>query len=250
MTYRLDSQYAGYPPIEAVVAIPPAATPYLLPISPGFIVRAEDPVWGPGEFIFGRVSAGIRLYGGCMALPVWDATNKVFTYNFLEWTATANASRPYYVYQGNAAGLTGQYAWFQMSGRSPLNCSASVAAGVAIGHNAAGQGTADAATFGIEGEICVTPATQTVVSGPASGVSGDTRINLPSTAGFFVGGYVSGTGVGAAAIVSFVDPMGRFILVTVANSAAVTGNVTITYNNATIFYNVIEMNRMHGADEA
>lgn len=248
MTYKFDSSYIGYPPIEEVQAIP-ADPPRGLAISPGFIATAEDPVWGPGEFIFGRVSAGIRIYGGCMALPVWDATNKVYTYNFLEWTATANAGRPYYVYQGNRAGVAGEYAWFQMSGRSPLNCTASVAAGVAVGHNAAGQGTADAATFGIEGAICITPATQTVVSA-GSGVIGDNKINLVDTAGFIVGGYVSGTGVGAAAIISKVDPIGKFILVTVVNSAAVTGNVTVTYNNATIFYNVLEMNRMHGADEA
>lgn len=248
MTFRFDyPAYAGYPPIDSVLATP--ATLSGITISPGFIASAEDPVWGPGEFIYGRVSAGIRLYGGCMALPVWDATNKVYTYNFLEWTATANAGRPYYIYQGNAAGTAGQYAWFQMSGRSPLNCSASVAAGVAVGHNATGQGTADAATFGIEGSICITPATQTVVAA-GSGVIGSNQIFLANTQGFFVGGYLSGTGVGAAAIVSFVDPLGRYVLATVVNSAAVTGNVTITYNNATIFYNVLEMNRMHGADEA
>lgn len=247
MTYRFDSPFIGYPPIEAVVPVP--ANLLALPISPGFIARAEDPVWGPGEFIFGRVSAAIRLYGGCMALPVWDATNKLYTYNFLEWTATANAGRPYYIYQGNVAGTTGQYAWFQMAGRSPLNSTASVAAGVAVGHNAAGQGTADAATFGIEGAICVTPATQTVVSA-GRGASGDFIIYLDSTAGFFVGGYVSGTGVGAAAIINAVNPLGKYIGVTVANSAAISGNVTVTYNNATIFYNVLEMNRMHGADEA
>jgi len=248
MTYKLDSQYAGYPPIEAVVPVP-ALPPFGLPISPGFLVRAEDPVWGPGEFIFGRVSAGIRLYGGCMALPVWDATNKVYTYNFLEWTATANAGRPYYIYQGNVAGTTGQYAWFQMSGRSPLNSSASVAAGVAVGHNATGQGTPDAATLGIEGAICVTPATQTVVSA-GQGVIGDSAIKLASTAGFFVGGYLTGTGVGTNAIVTAVDPNGKTIQASVVNSAAISGNVTVTYNNATIFYNVLEMNRMHGADEA
>jgi hypothetical protein len=247
MTYRLDSRYIGYPPIEEVVPVP-ADPPRGLPISPGFICTAEDPVWGPGEFIFGRVSAGIRIYGGCMALPVWDATNKVYTYNFLEWTATANAGRPYYVYQGNRAGVAGEYAWFQMSGRSPVNGTATIAAGTAAGHNGAGQLTADAATFGIEGAIVITPATNTVVSA-GSGVIGDNKINLVSTDGFFVGGYVSGTGVGAAAIVSKVDPSGKFILVTVVNAAAVTGNVTQTANNATIFYNVLEMNRMHGADE-
>lgn len=248
MTYKFDSTYIGYPPIEEVVPVP-ADPPRGLPISPGFTARAEDPVWGPGEFIFGRISAGIRIYGCCMALPVWDATNKVFTYNFLEWTATANAGRPYYIYQGNRAGVAGEYGWFQMSGRSPAASAASIAAGAAAGHNAAGTLSADAATFGIEGAIVITPATQTVVSA-GSGLSGDTRINLTNTDGFIVGGYVSGTGVGAAAIISKVVPNEKYILVTVANSAAVTGNVTVTYNNATIFYNVLEMNRMHGADEA
>lgn len=248
MTYRFDSPYIGYPPIEAVVPVP-TNPPFGLPISPGFIARAEDPVWGPGEFIFARVSAGIRLYAGCQGIPVWDATNKVYTYNMQEWTATANAGRPFYVWQGGAAGTAGQYGWFQMSGRSPVNSSASIAAGVAGGHNAAGQLTADAATFGIEGAIVITPATQTVASA-GRGVSGDNIIYLDSVAGFFVGGYLSGTGVGAAAIVSSVNANGKFITTTVVNSATVTGNVTITYNNASIFYNVLEMNRMHGADEA
>jgi hypothetical protein len=248
MTYRLDSQYIGYPAIEEVVAIP-ADPPRGLPISPGMLVRAEDPVWGPGEFVFGRVSAGIRIYGLCMALPVWDATNKVYTYNFLESTAVANASRPYYVYMGNRAGVAGEYAWFQTSGRSPVNSEADIAAGAKGGHDGAGQLSVDTATFGLAGALVITPSTNTVVSA-GSGVSGDNKINLVSTDGFFVGGYVSGTNVGAAAIVSKVDPIGKFILVTVVNAGTVTGNITQTANNATIFYNVLEMNRMHGVDEA
>lgn len=247
MTYRFDDEVLGYPPIEQILPAPASIS--AIPLSPGFNAKAEDPVWGPGEFIFGRISAGIRIYGGCMALPVWDVTNKVYTYNFLEWTATANASRPYYIFQGNRAGVAGEYGWFQMSGRSPLNCTSSIAAGTAVGHNGAGQGTADAATFGIDGALVITPATQTVVAF-GQGASGDTRINLASTAGFIIGGYVSGTNVGAAAIITAVDQNGKFILVSVANSGAVSSNVTVTYNNATIFYNVVEMNRMHGADEA
>lgn len=249
MAFKLDSRYIGYPPIENVVPVP-ASPPFGLPINPGFIVTAEDPVWGPGEFIFARAGAGIRLAGPCQALSVWDATNKVFTYNMIEWTATANAGRPYYLYVGNTALTVGQYGWFMMTGRYPMNCTASIAADVKVGHNAAGQGTADAATFGVDGSNVITAATQTVVVASVSGLLGSNQIFLASTQGFFPGVYVSGTGVGAAAICSFVDPLGRYILVTVVNSAAVTGNVTATYNNATIFYNVVEMNRMHGADEA
>lgn len=248
MAFKLDSRYIGYPPIESVTPVP--ASLAALTIPPGVVVEAEDPTWGPGEFIYARAGAGIRLAGPCQSLFVWDATNKVYTYNMIEWTATANAGRPYYIYVGNTALTAGQYGWFMTAGRYPMNCTASIAAGVAVGHNAAGQGTADAATFGVEGAIVITPATQTVVAASVSGLAGSNQIFLANTQGFFPGVYVSGTGVGAAAICSFVDPLGRYILVTVVNSAAVTGNVTATYNNATIFYNVVECNRMHGADEA
>ncbi len=245
MTYKFDSQYIGYPPIENVVPVP--ANLLALPLSPGFLARAEDPVWGPGEFVFARAGAGIRLYGGCQSLPVWDATNKVFTYNMVEWTATANSGRPYYVYQGNVAATTGQYAWFQTTGRSPVNGTVDIAAGTQAGHNATGQLTANTATFEVVNALVITPSTNTVASA-GRGASGDFVIYLDSTAGFFVGGYVAGTGVGASAIVSGVNPNGKFITVTVANSAAISGNVTQTANNATIFYNVLEMNRFGGSD--
>lgn len=248
MTFKLDSRFIGYPPIENVVPVP-ASPPFGLPISPGFIVTAEDPVWGPGEFIFARAGAGIRLAGLCQFLPVWDATNKVFTHNMIESTATANASRSYYIYVGNTALTTGQYGWFMTSGRYPVNSTSSIAADTQFSHGA-GQAVVAAATTGVDAGIVVTPATQTVVSASVSGVSGSNQIFLASTAGFFPGAYISGTGVGAAAICSFVDPLGRYILVTVVNSAAVTGNVTATYNNATIFFNVVDCNRMHGSDEA
>lgn len=248
MAFRFDSRFIGYPPIENVVPVPASLS--VLPISPGFIATAEDPVWGPGEFVFMRSSAGIRLGGFCQALPVWDATNRVFTYNMIESTATANASRPYYIYVGNTALTAGQYGWFMMSGRYPVNSGASIAANTAAGHNAAGQLSADAATFGIDGAIVITPATQTFTIPTISGVIGSNQIFLQNTNGLFPGCYVSGTGIGAAAIVSFVDPLGKYILVTVVNSAAVSGNLTALYNNATIFFNVLECNRMHGADEA
>ncbi len=249
MSFLFDSQYIGYPPIENVVPVP-TSPPFGLPISPGFIARAQDVVWGPGEFVFQRAGAGIRIAGLCQSLPVWDATNKVFTYNMIESTATANAGRSYYIYMGNTALTTGQYGWFMTTGRYPVNGTSTIAADTKAGHNGAGQLTADAATFGIEGAMVVTPATQTVTAAAISGILGSNQIFLSSTAGFFPGVYVSGTGVGAAAIVSFVDPLGRYILVTVVNSAAVTGTITATYNNATIFYNVLDCNRMHGADEA
>lgn len=246
--YRFDEHIIGYPPIENVVPVP--ATGAFPPISSGSLYAAEDPVWGPGEFIFARAGAGIRLYGLCQFLPVWDSVNKVYTMNMIESTATANAGRSYYVFQGNTALTVGQFGWFMSTGRTPVDCTASIAADTKIGHNAAGEGTADAATFGIEGAMVVQAATLTVVTAMIRGDTGSNQIFVQSTQGLFPGVFVAGTGVGAAARVSFIDPLGKYILVTVVNTAAVSGNLTATYNNAVIFYNVIECNRMHGADEA
>jgi hypothetical protein len=249
MSYKLDYRYIGAPPIESVTPVP--ATLSALTIPPGIIVEAEDPVWGPGEFIYARANGTIRLYGLCVLTEVWDSTNKVYTYNMTECPTTTLLARSVYVAQGVGAGVgsavnaftVGQYGWFMTSGRTPLNCSASVAAAVTFGHNAAGQGTTNAVSVQVVNATTVTPATQTVVSAATFGASGDTRIGLASTQGFFVGGYVSGTGVGASAIITAVDDKNSVITVSVANSAAVTGNVTITYNNATIFYNVVSLNR-------
>lgn len=244
MTYRFDDGQVGYPPIEAVQGVPTTTPPNPF-WSPGFLATAEDPVWGPGEFIFARAGAGIRLYGGCILLPVWDATNKVYTYNATEWPATTLLGRPGYVFQGNRAILTGEYGWFMTSGRTPVNGSATIAADTIAGHNAAGQLTANGASLACLNARVITPATQTVVAACTGfGAIGDTTIGLASVSGFFPGVYVGGTGVGASAICSGVDPIGKTITVTVANSAQVTGNVTATYNNGTIFYNVLEMNRM------
>ena len=250
MAYKLDYRYIGAPPIEAVVPVP--ATLSALTIPPGIIVEAEDPVWGPGEFIFARAGGTIRMYGLCTLLEVWDVTNKVFTYNMSECPNTTLLGRSVYVAAGVGAGVAsavnaftvGQYGWFMTSGRTPVNSSVSVAADVTAGHNATGQLTANAVGVQVVNARVVTPGTQTVTSTPTTfGASGDFRIGLLSTQGFFVGGYVSGTGVGAAAIVTAVDDKNSVITVSVANSAAVTGTITITYNNATIFYNVLSMNR-------
>lgn len=241
MAFKSDDGMVGTPVFENVVPVP--ATLSALTWSPGFLLPAEDPVWGPGELIFARAGGSIRLGGLCVLTPVWDVANKVFQYNMTECPNTANLGRSLYIYIGNTAITVGQYAWFMATGRYPVNGTATVAADTTAGITAAGQIGANSAGKQIVNGRVMTPATQTVVAASVSGSSGDNRIFLSSTQGFFPGAYLSGTGVGAAAIVSFVDPLGRYVNATVANSAAVTGNVTATYNNAVIFYNVLEVNR-------
>lgn len=250
MTYRFDDGQIGYNPIEAVQPAPPLTPPNPF-FSPGFIAVAEDPIWGPGEFVFGRANGNIRPYGLCSMLEVWDATNKVFTYNFTECAATTLLGRALYVAQGNQGGVTGatvamaagQYGWFMTTGRTPVNGTSTIGADTTSGHGA-GQLIANNTGIQVVNARVITPATQTVVALQAGlGAIGDTQIQLSNVAGFFPGAYISGTGVGAAAICTTVDQVSKIIQVSVVNSAQVSGNVTATYNNGTIFYNVLSMNR-------
>jgi|SRR5215831_1059594 len=238
MTYKCTSGQIGVPPIELAVAVPASLS--ALPCSAGLQVTAEDKVWGPGEFMFARASAAIRQYGLCCLTQVWDATNKVFTWNMGEAPSTTIMGRPVYV--SMAALTTGQYGWFMQSGVAPVNCNASVAADTTFAIAATGQGGALAAGKQVVNARIITAGTQTVTA-TGSGISGDNVINLSSTDGFILGGVLTGTGVGASAKVSFIDPMGRYVIVTVVNSGAVSGTITCTYNDATIFFNVATLNQ-------
>lgn len=250
MTYHFADGQIGYPPIEAVLPVQS-----VIPPNPfwdrSFLAVASDPVWGCGEFVFAQIAANLRPYALCSLLPVWDATNKLYTYNATECVATTLLGRPLYVFQGNVggvagatvAGSAGQYGWFMTSGRTPVNSTATIAADTASGHGA-GQLVALGAGVQVVNSRVITPATQTVVAATTGfGAAGDTTIGVSNTAGFFPGLYLSGTGVGANAICTGVDPLSKTIQSSVVNSAQVSGNVTATYNNATIFYNVLEMNR-------
>lgn len=244
MTYKFDApQAAGYPPIEAIVPAP--ARLNLLPISAGLIATAEDPVWGPGEFIFARANGSIRQYGLCVLTPVWDATNQVFQYNMTECPNTANMGRPVYVPQCGGALTAGQYAWFMNSGVTPINGTATVAADSGFGITAAGQVGAFSAGKQVVNARIVTPATQTVVKAVvgAGAAIGETVIPLQNVQGLFVGGYVAGTGIPAGASISAIDQVSSTITISAALTAAAAGNVTQTANNAVIFYNIAHMDR-------
>lgn len=234
--YKLDDQYIGYPPIIG------ASTTEQL--RGGFIAAAEDAVFGGGEVLYARVGGAIRNYGLCVFTPVWDATNFRMTWNATECPNTAILGRPVGVNAAGVALTTGQFAWFLISGTTPINGTATVAADTVVGITAAGQVGANTAGKQLVGARVVTPATNTVVKS-AIGTLGSNVISFPGSNndGYFVGGVLTGTGVGAAAVVTAVDPMGAFIIASVVNSAAIAGNVTQTANDATIFYNLVTLNR-------
>lgn len=256
MTYKLDTRYIGAGPLEPFYTTAALALSTGLvssaaqwpPTPTGIIVDAEDPVWGPGQFIFAKANGTIRPYGVCSLLPVWNSTTRNFDWNATEVANTVNLGRMIGVCISEqdvaaTALTTGQFGWFCVSGLVPALSNATVAADTAIGIVAAGQLGALAASKQIVNARVVTPATQTVVVASVAGASGDSQIQLANVDGIIQGGYLSGTGVGAAAIVRAINRQSNTVKVSVVNSAAVTGNVTCTYNNATIFYNVVHLNR-------
>jgi hypothetical protein len=244
MVWKLDDQAPGYPPIESFLP----ATVTTPPFDVGVPMMAADSVWGGAEFIFAKANGTIPLRALCQLLPVWNSTNRNFDWNATVCPNTTLMGRPVGVCMAESgdavnALVVNQWGWFMLTGLTPVNGTATVAADTAIGITAAGQIGALTASKQIVNARCVTPATQTVVTASVLGLSGANTIQIANTDGWFVGAYASGTGVGASAIVKAIDRTGNILTVSVNNSAAVTGNVTATYNNATIFYNVVQLNR-------
>lgn len=234
MTYKFAEGYVGYPPVEGpAIAVPTNLRD--LPVQFGFFALALDQVYGYGEFVFARASAGIRQFGLVTLLPVWNATTRTYTYNATEVANSANLAQPLAVSQ--AVLTAGQYGWFQVAGITAISAQASVAAGVSFGITAAGQVGAVAAGKQVLNAVSLAASTFNVVVA-GTGDSGSTQINVANTDGMFLGMALSGTNVGAG-VISFIDPMGKYILNTVANTGAVSSNVTATATG----YIVAEINR-------
>ncbi len=208
---------------------------------PGFLLSAVDNWWGAGEFIYARANGVITQYALCVITPVFDATLKSYRYDVTEVPNTANLGRPLAVAMNVMA--SGEYGWFQVSGITPIDCSASVAADTAFGIVAAGQGGAIAAGKQVLNARVIVAAAATVVKANCTAPSGSRRLQVPDSEGWFVGAYLSGTGIAAATTVAKISPDGREVTLSADTTGAVNGNVTATYNNGTVFYNVAHINR-------
>lgn len=246
MAYSLISAVSGTPEIDELV---PATAPTGIfnpwpPIPLGAKICALDPVWGPAEFIFVKFGGSVRQFGLCVITPTLNTTTRQYEPVATEVPNTANLARPVYVAQCSGAASANQFGWVMFAGLTPINGTASVAAAVPVGITAAGQVGASSAGKELQGATSILAATNTVVKASVAGAHGQTgqnTIQLANVDGLFVGGYVAGTGVGAANFITGIDPINNVITVNVVNSALVTGNVTQTANNATIFYNVCQL---------
>lgn len=205
----------------------------------GLIMDAVDPYWGGGEFMYVRAAGAIRQFGLVVVTPV--VASNAIRYDATEVPNTANLGRMLGVAQ--TAMDSGDYGWVQIGGVTPVNCSAAVAADTAFGIAAAGQGGANSAGKQVLNGRVVIASTTTVAKANSTANSGSNKLQVSSADGWFLGIYLSGTGIAAGTTVTDISPDGRTITLSANTTAAVNGTVTGTYNNATVYYNVAHLNR-------
>jgi hypothetical protein len=206
---------------------------------PGQMFEGVDQYWGFQKAQYVRANGAIRQFGLCVITPVFDSALGRYRYDATEVPNTANLGRNVCV--AASVMTSGQYGWVIQQGLSPVNCTASVAADTAWGIAAAGQGGAIANGKQIVNSRIIAPATTTVAKTNCSASFGSKQLTVSNSDGWFTGAYLSGTGIAAGTTVTSIDPSGRFITLSLATTAAVTGTVTATYNNGTVFYNVARL---------
>ena len=205
----------------------------------GLIVNAVDPYWGGGEFIYGKAGAAIRQFGVCVITPA--VASGAVSYVATEAPNTANLGRMLAIAQ--VAMDSGDFGWFQIGGVTPVNCQAAVSADTTFGIAAAGQGGANSAGKQILNARVVIASTATVAKAGSVANAASYQLIVPNADGWFQGIYLSGTGIAAGATVTDIAPDGRTVTMSAVTTAAVSGTVTGTYNNATVYYNVAHINR-------
>lgn len=203
-----------------------AATDPPAKVAQGMRVEAVDPFWGQGEFMYGRASATIAQSALCTWQPAFDAASGQYRYDFAQHGNLANTGFSLAVaIQGLSAG---QYGWFQVSGVCPVRANNSIAAGTAFGIGASASASTLAAGKQVLNAVSVGASTVNFAKANAYGDAGATKITVPNSDGWFIGMTLSGTGVGASALILAITPDGKEVTVSVANSARIAGTVTGT----------------------
>jgi len=123
MTYVVQDAQLGTPPIASTLSPSTAAgrsTPWKL----GDIVKAVDPVYGVGEFIY-LLGVAATVVG---SVVTYDGANAgVPTFQSALAPSTANLDEPLAV--AMAATGAGQYGWYQISGSAVVATNGTLVAG-------------------------------------------------------------------------------------------------------------------------
>lgn len=206
---------------------------------PGLYLSAVDNYWGGAEFLYVRAAGSIRQFG--LVVLTQTLTTTGYRWDATEVPNTANLGRTIGV--ATTSMTSGQFGWVQISGICPVNCNASVAADTTFGIAAAGQGGANSAGKQLLNARIIAPASTTVAkTGNAN--AGSKLLTVNGADGWFIGAYLSGTGIAASTVIVDMSPDGTQVTLNNSTTALVNGTVTATYNNATVFYNVAHLNRV------
>lgn len=205
----------------------------------GSIVNVVHEYFGGIEVMYGKATGTIRQFGLVRILGA--AVGGVIETQFSELPNTANQGCPFGV--AMASMVSGQYGWVVIAGAFPINGAASIAAGAVAGIGAAGQVGANAAGKQLLGAVGLIPSTHTVAKTGVTAPAGSLRLSVPDAMGWFPGVYLSGTGIAAGTTVAAISQDGREVTLSAATTAIVNGAVTATYNNGTIHYPILKLNR-------
>lgn len=200
----------------------------------GTIVEGVDKYWGGRKYIYCYAGGSISQYGLVSIIPALSS-------GAMRWEATAtpntaNLGQPVGVAMSGAT--TGQFIWVCVFGLVPIRSGASVAADTAFGITAAGSVGAIANGKQICNARNILAATTTVAKSNCVANSSSVTLKVPNANGWFIGAYLSGTGIASGATVSSIAPNGTEVTMSAATTAVVSGTVTATYNNSTVFFNV------------
>ena len=189
----------------------------------GTTVTAVDPYWGAGKFMY--IKSNDALVKG--SLTMW---NELYQGNLLP--STTLQGFPFGVAMAPMA--SGVFGWIQLEGRAVYATSATVAADAAVAIAAAGVVGASATgkqLVNVRNRVAAT-GTKTFTAYTYNGYA---KIFCPmGYDGAFLGMALSGTGVGASAVVAALDPDGKTLYAGTAigtasgaNSTA-SGSITLT----------------------
>lgn len=213
------------------------------PYTPGAIVIAGPtdgidttagvPNWVHSEIMYVFNSGAAVLPGALVTLDK--------DLNITAAASTANLGNPTFVAltSFSAGSTTRQGGWVMLSGVAPVKFSVAATtgavflgtAGAATPTAAAGKQLLNAQTIG---------AAATAFTRQIRTVNGSKQIQCSRVNGIFLGQAVTGTGVGASAVVTSIDPSGTAFNVDVASSAS--GSVTGTFTPTG--YGIVRFDRM------
>ena len=191
----------------------------------GTVVPGVDNYYGFGEFLYVQFPASAAItqgqvvvisgFGGAAGNSAAVASNAANTGRGIAVAINAIAS---------VAAV--QYGWVQISGSAVIKATASVAAGVTFGIDAATGGSVGTNSAGrqVLNAVALAPSTFAVAKAAVL-VNGSPTINVPNVDGVVVGFTVSGTGVSGT--VTAIDPNSR--TVTLSANATAGGNSTVTF---------------------